>query len=258
MSKRLTYAVGDIHGHLSMLEDAHAKIAADRDAQGGGDAKVIHIGDLCDRGPDTKGVFEFLLDGIARGEDWLVIRGNHDQMFLDMLDGGDGTNARLGKDLTWLHEQLGGRDTLASYGVKKSRFESDQKYCRRARKAVPESHAKFLREMPLWYRQEGRIFVHAGIRPGFPLDAQDEDDLLWIRDDFLWHFGDHEALIVHGHTPVEDPIHYGNRINIDTGAGWGNPLVPVVFDNGECYALRHDGREHLKAPSQRPKAIIRR
>lgn len=258
MSERLIYAVGDVHGQLEMLAIAHSLIAADREAHGGRDAKVIHIGDLCDRGPDTKGVIQFLLDGIARGEDWMVIRGNHDQMFLDMLNGGDGSNRRLGKSLTWQDERLGGRETLASYGVKKSRFESDQKYLRRARKAVPQAHAQFLRDTPLWHRIDGKIFVHAGIRPGFPMDAQDEEDLLWIRDDFLWHFNDHEALIVHGHTPVEDPIHYGNRINIDTGAGWGNALIPVVFDGGECYALRPDGREHLKAPSQRPQAIMRR
>ena len=86
------------------------------------------------------------------------------------------------------------------------------------------------------------IFVHAGIRPGFPIEAQDAEDLMWIRDEFLWQLNDHEALIVHGHTPVEAPTHYGNRVNIDTGAGWGRALVPVVFEGGVCHALMMEER----------------
>jgi len=254
----MIYAVGDIHGHLDQLEAAHARIAEDRAREGAGASAVVHIGDLCDRGPDTKRVIQFLIDGIAGGEDWTVLRGNHDQMFLDFLEGGDGSHPRLGKSLTWQNHQLGGKETLASYASKKSMLESADKFHRRLRKAVPDSHKDFLKRLPYWHKAEGMIFVHAGIRPGFPLEAQDEEDLLWIRDDFLWHFGDHEALIVHGHTPIEEPMHYGNRVNIDTGAGWGNDVVPVVFDGGECYALRADGRHHVKAPAQRPKAIMRR
>ncbi|MBT8408594.1 MAG: metallophosphoesterase, partial [Alphaproteobacteria bacterium] len=245
-------------GHLDQLKAAHARIGEDRAAYGAGPATVIHIGDVCDRGPDTKGVIQFLLDGMAEGEDWLVIRGNHDQMFLDFLSGGDGTNARLGRGVTWQHHQMGGRATLASYGAKKSMLESDDKFRRRARKAIPSAHAEFLADLPYWYRAEDMIFVHAGIRPGFPLEAQDEADLLWIRDDFLWHLADHEALIVHGHTPVDEPTHYGNRVNIDTGAGWGNALIPVVFDDGKCFALRAEGRELLKVPRHRPKTVLRR
>ena len=148
---------------------------------------------------------------------------------------------------------MGGRATLASYGVRKSMIESTDKFARRAQAAVPVEHLEFLKNLPLWIRAEGMIFVHAGIRPGFPIEAQDEEDLLWIRDEFLWHLGDHEALIVHGHTPVDEPTHYGNRVNIDTGAGWGNPLIPVVFDGGTCFALRDGGREQLSVPKHRPK-----
>lgn len=254
----MIYAIGDIHGHLELLEGAHALIARDQEEHGIANSTVIHIGDLCDRGPDTKGVIQFVLDGIARGEDWLVLRGNHDRMFLDFVSGGDGSNPRLGRSITWQHHQMGGKATLASYGANKSLLESDAKFQRRARNAVPAAHAEFLANLPLWYRTEEMIFVHAGIRPGFPMDAQDEDDLLWIRDDFLWHLGDHEALIVHGHTPVDEPTHYGNRVNIDTGAGWGNPLIPVVFDDGQCFALQAEGRELMKAPRHRPKTVLRR
>ncbi|MEM6384893.1 MAG: metallophosphoesterase [Pseudomonadota bacterium] len=250
----MIYAVGDIHGHLDKLQSAHALIAADMVACGR-NATIIHVGDLCDRGPDTNKVLDYLIGGIEAGEDWLVLKGNHDQMLLDFAEGGDGTNPKLRAGMTWLHSMLGGMATLASYGAKKKPFESKAAFVRRAQGCVPQAHVDFLKNLPVWLRAEGMVFVHAGIRPGFPLDAQDEDDLLWIRDEFLWHAGDHEALIVHGHTPVDEPTHYGNRVNVDTGAGWGNPLIPVVFDNGECSALTDAGRIPLSVPKHWPKSV---
>lgn len=254
----MIYAVGDIHGHFEKLQTAHALIEADKRAHPSDKATVVHIGDLCDRGPETSKVIQHLIDGLTRGEDWQVLKGNHDQMFLDFIDGGDGTNPRLRTGVNWLSATLGGKATLASYGLKKSLLESGEAFMRRARASVPAEHISFLKGLPLWLRIEGKIFVHAGIRPGFPLEAQDEMDLLWIRDEFLWHFGDHEALVVHGHTPVEEPTHYGNRVNVDTGAGWGNPLVPVVFDGDRCFSLRAAGREEIKIPKMRPKPVMRR
>ncbi len=244
----MIYAVGDIHGHLDKLKASHARIAEDRARAGGLPGPVIHIGDLCDRGPDTKGVVQYLIDGIERGEDWLVLRGNHDQMFSDFLESGTGTHPRLRGGLTWFHRTMGGSATLESYGIKRKLLERDAAFGKRACAKVPGAHRAFLTGLPLWHREGELIFVHAGIRPGFPMDAQDEDDLMWIRDDFLWHLNDHEALIVHGHTPVDEPTHYGNRVNIDTGAGWGGALTPVVFDGGEVFALGDDGREKLKVP----------
>ncbi len=254
----MIYAVGDIHGHLDKLRSAHALIEADMTAHKVDRATTIHVGDLCDRGPDSNKVIDFLIDGIADGRDWLVLKGNHDQMLLDFVAGGDGSNPRLKSGTTWLHNVMGGKATLASYGLKKSMLESSDAFVRRARAGVPKKHIEFLSGLPVWLRADGMIFVHAGIRPGFPIEAQNENDLLWIRDDFLWHLGDHEALIVHGHTPVDEPTHYGNRVNIDTGAGWGNPLVPVVFDNGICFALTTEGRVELSVPKHRPKPVLRR
>lgn len=254
----MIYAIGDIHGHLDKLHAAHALIAADMAAHDVTKATTIHVGDLCDRGPATSKVIQYLIEGIAAGHDWLVLKGNHDQLLLDFVAGGDGSSPQLKSGLTWLHAVMGGKATLASYGMKKSLLETQDAFIRRARAAVPEEHVAFLESLPVWLRAEGMIFVHAGIRPGFPIEAQDELDLLWIRDDFLWHLGDHEALVVHGHTPVDDPTHYGNRVNIDTGAGWGNALVPVAFDEGRCFALRAEGREELSVPKHRPKTVMRR
>ncbi|MEM7718291.1 MAG: metallophosphoesterase [Pseudomonadota bacterium] len=254
----MIYAVGDIHGHLDKLKSAHSLINADLARNKRKKATIIHVGDLCDRGPDTRKVIEHLKSGMDAGHDWLVIKGNHDQMLLDFIEGGGVSNPRLKSGVNWLHSMMGGKATLASYGLKRSMLETNDAFTRRARAAIPEEHVSFLKGLPVWVRAEGMIFVHAGIRPGFPLEAQEEADLLWIRDEFLWHLGDHEALIVHGHTPVDEPTHYGNRVNIDTGAGWGNPLVPVVFDKKSCFALTDEGRVELSVPKHRPKSGRRR
>lgn len=241
------YAVGDIHGHLDKLREAHKRIGFDC-MEAGGPAPVVHVGDLVDRGPDSAGVIAFLRDGMMRGEDWVVLRGNHDQLFVDFGRGGDGTSDRLREGLTWQHEVMGGAQTLASYGATKRRLETKAAFHKRARAFVPGDHISFLEGLPLWHRAGSMIFVHAGIRPGFAMETQDDDDLMWIRDEFLWHLTDHEALIVHGHTPVEAPTHYGNRVNIDTGAGWGKELVPVVFEDGACFALTAEGRAEVPPP----------
>lgn len=253
----MIYAVGDIHGHYDKLLAAHALIEADMAAHGA-EASVIHIGDLCDRGPDTRKVIDYLMSGMSSGRDWLVLKGNHDQMLLDFVDGGSESNPKLKGGTTWLHSVMGGKATLASYGLKKSLLETKEAFVRRVRAAIPPEHISFLRGLPVWLRADGMIFVHAGIRPGFPIEAQEETDLLWIRDEFLWHLGDHEALIVHGHTPVDEPTHYGNRVNIDTGAGWGQPLVPVVLEDGQCFALRDEGRVKLSVPKHRPETVMHR
>ena len=246
MTATRIYAIGDVHGHLDKLLEAHARIARDIE-RAGGPATVVHLGDLTDRGPDSRKVIQFLLEGRARGEDWIVIKGNHDRLFTNYIRTGSATDDRLRSGLTWLSPVMGGDATLKSYGIGRRRFEKIDKLHARVVKAVPKEHVEFLESLPLWHRTSEIIFVHAGIRPGFPLEAQDEDDLLWIRDEFLWRLESHEALIVHGHTPVDAPTHYGNRVNLDCGAAWGNPLVPVVFEGAVCFALTDNGREPVEA-----------
>ena len=177
MPGRRIYAVGDIHGHLDKLTEAHRRITLDC-VDSGGPAPVVHVGDLVDRGPDSRGVIEFLKSGQERGEDWVVLRGNHDQLFVDFARGGDGTDPKLREGITWHHEVMGGDKTLASYGAKKRVLETRSVFNSRARAAIPTEHIEFLAKLPLWHRADGMIFVHAGIRPGFSMEAQDEDDLI--------------------------------------------------------------------------------
>ena len=117
------YAIGDVHGHLEQLQIAHRRIAMDA-ANGSGASPVIHIGDLTDRGPNSRGVIQFLMDGMNDGADWLVIKGNHDRFFANFIRTGAVTDARLRSGLTWLSDSMGGKDTLRSYGVKKRVLEA--------------------------------------------------------------------------------------------------------------------------------------
>lgn len=233
------YAIGDIHGQIGMLHAAHERIAADRQRTGDMDSPVVHLGDLTDRGPDSKGVIQLLIDGIARGESWLTIKGNHDRMFAEFVNDPDYHDPCLRTDLEWLHPRLGGIETLESYGVTPDTLHAE------IQRAVPDTHKRFLAEMPLMHRFGDVAFVHAGILPGVALADQTEDDLLWIRGPFHKETQPFEALIVHGHTPVDAATHYGNRINLDTGAGYGDPLTAAVFEGSDCWVLNGDGRVPL-------------
>lgn len=240
-----SYAIGDIHGQSGMLAAAHARIDADRARTGDADAPVIHLGDLVDRGPDAKGVIEMLMAGRRAGKPWIVLKGNHDRMFVEAL----ARNARdpaLRADLGYLSPAIGGRETLASYGVTGNFLAGTARLLESGRKAVPKAHLDFIDALPLFHLRGDCLFVHAGIRPGVPLEDQEEDDLLWIRDAFLLDTRDHGRLVVHGHTPVETPEHLGNRVALDTGAGFGRPLTAAVIEGRDVCVLTDTGRVPLR------------
>ncbi|MEL7105963.1 MAG: metallophosphoesterase [Pseudomonadota bacterium] len=239
-----TYAIGDIHGQLAKLVDAHRDILADRERTGDGEALVIHLGDLVDRGPDSRGVIEYLMHGIATGAPWRVIKGNHDHMFAEFVRYAP-EDPRLPSGLSWLHDRLGGAQTLASYGVAQKLLEKRASLAKRAAAAVPPAHLEFLDGLPLFHRTDDVMFVHAGVRPGVALQDQSEDDLLWIRDEFLNDTSDHGPLIAHGHTPVDAPEHHGNRVALDTGAAFGGPLTAAVFEGREVSILDGGARRPL-------------
>ncbi|MES0826886.1 metallophosphoesterase family protein [Ruegeria sp. SCP11] len=240
------YAIGDIHGQLGMLEDAIARIEQD----GGPDAKVVFIGDYTDRGAHSREVLDLLVKGQAEGKNWIFLRGNHDQMCAMFLEDYPRNDARLLVGYHWLHPRIGGTETLKSYGVEVTDKDRIYQVHAQAKQVVPQVHIDFLNGLSLFHRTEDILFVHAGIRPGVSLDEQDHDDLIWIRDEFLSHQDQHPWLVVHGHSHVSVPEHHGNRINIDTGAGYGHNLTTVVFEYGECWMLDARGRTAL-APKKR-------
>ena len=149
---------------------------------------------------------------------------------------------RLPVGLDWLHDRVGGAATLASYGVKVSSERRMWQVLEDAHNAVPQTHLDFITGLPLTMIHGRKLFVHAGILPGVQLADQSKDDLVWIREPFLSDKRDHGYLVVHGHSPVDLPEHHGNRIALDTGAGYGRALTAVVFENDVVYMLTDTGR----------------
>lgn len=241
-----SYAIGDIHGHIDLLRHTHDLIARDRAATGDPDAPVIHLGDLVDRGPDCRAVVQYLMDGTARGENWVTLKGNHDRLFTRFLRDPHEPEPGLRPDLSWLHPRIGGAATLASYGVKNAMDRPLAPVHADAVTAVPQSHRDFLQACPVWHQRGDVVFVHAGIRPGIPMPDQQETDLVWIRAGFLDDSRDHGFLVVHGHTALDRATHYGNRVNIDSSAAYGGPLTAVVIEGRSVWHLTDAGRVPLQ------------
>ncbi|WP_370302073.1 metallophosphoesterase family protein [Pseudooceanicola sp.] len=235
------YAIGDIHGQLAFLEQALAWIEAD----GGPDAEIVFLGDLVDRGPESRAVIERLIAGQAAGRRWTVVKGNHDRMFSRFLSDGTLHDDQVKSGIGWLHPRLGGAATLASYGVTEAETRPFAEVLEQARQAVPATHRNFLETLPVYEERAELLFVHAGIRPGVALAEQAEDDLVWIRTGFLDDTRPHPWLVVHGHTALDVPCHHGNRVNLDGGAGYGRPIYPAVFEGREVWLLDEGGRMSL-------------
>ena len=210
---------------------------------------MVHVGDLVDRGPDSRGVIQHLLDGIGGGENWLVLKGNHDRMFSAFLADPVRGDPVLRQGLSWLHPNLGGAATLASYGVRDAAGRPASDVHAEALDLIPPAHRAFLDRLPLVHQADELLFVHAGIRPGVALRDQAEDDLVWIRAEFLDDPRDHGALVVHGHTVIDAASHYGNRVNIDSGAAFGGPLSAVAIEGREVWLLTGEGRVALPQPA---------
>lgn len=241
MTGQAIYAVGDVHGHLDKLRAAHDLIAAD----GGAGAQVVHLGDLLDRGPDSRGVVEYLMQGQAGGQPWLVIRGNHDRMLPGFLRDPLYVDSGFQSGRPWvLHPEAGAAETLESYGVTVG--DDPRRVHEEARRKVPLAHVLWLQSLPLWHLTPRALFVHAGVRPGIGLHDQTEQDLLWIRQPFLGDPCDHGVLVVHGHTALKRPRHYGNRVNLDSGAGYGRALTVARLDDAGVWVLTGDGPQLLQ------------
>jgi serine/threonine protein phosphatase 1 len=247
-----SYAIGDIHGHLDLLRAAHGRIAQDKKTHGDPNAPIVHIGDLVDRGPDSRGVIEYLAQGIAAGEPWVVLKGNHDRMFTTFLEDLHAQDPGLRDEYSYLHPRIGGAQTLASYGVVNAADRPLAPVHLEAAAAVPQAHRNFLTSRPTSFAHGGTMFVHAGVRPGVSMADQTEDDLLWIRNDFLDYRGDFPWLLVHGHTALDAAVHYGNRVNIDSSAAYGGPLTAVAIAGRNVFVLEEGGRAPLPVTPHAP------
>jgi serine/threonine protein phosphatase 1 len=224
------YAIGDVHGCNDALGAVHGAIATDLVWRPVADHRIIHVGDYTDRGPDSAGVVERLVELTAREPRVLCLRGNHDQKLLDFL-----ANPAEAAPAFF---SFGGKTTLKSYQVG-GRGQNYDGLGRQLAQKMPAAHRAFLAGLPYSVRFGDYFFCHAGIRPGVALEAQTADDLMWIRDEFLGDTRDYGVVVVHGHTVTEtrQPEIKPNRIDIDTGAVFGGPLTCLVLEGSEMRFL---------------------
>ena len=222
------YAIGDIHGRADLLADLHRMISDDAAAHGAERRLIaIHLGDYVDRGSQSADVIDMLSGPVLPGFECVFLKGNHEELMLDYLDGDDGK--------PWFHN--GGDATAESYGVAplKDDLWGDGETDTRAalHHMIPGSHIGFLNRLELTVRFGDYLFVHAGIDPARPLDRQRRHDLLWMREPFLDATEDIGAVVVHGHTITRAVDFQPNRIGIDTGACYSGVLTALVLQDAE-------------------------
>lgn len=224
------YAVGDVHGRADLLDRVLSRIDAHVAARPATRPVHVFVGDYIDRGPASREVLELLLN-CEQGREMVFIKGNHENSLLDFLQ-----DPSVFQD--W--SRMGGIETLMSYGLKPT-INADpttQKELAAAlSSALPTAHRHFLDRLVPSFTCGGFFFTHAGVRPGIPLLEQRDEDLMWIRDDFLLHEEDFGKIVVHGHTPVRELDIRSNRINIDTGAYATGRLTCLIIEGDKFEPL---------------------
>ena len=219
------YAVGDVHGCLDLLHALEAEIVRDA-ARIPGDKLIVMLGDYIDRGPASAQVIDHLIAPPPEGFERICLAGNHETAMLDFLEG------RLER-ADWV--RLGGDATLLSYGIDHARLQHLGNTARddaMIRASVPDDHRAFLRGLPVLVESARYVFVHAGIWPDQPIDAQSDRDLTTMRGKFYAKANQLDRFVVHGHTPITTPKLEGKRLDIDTGAYFSGRLTAVRIWRG--------------------------
>ncbi len=200
MNNERTFIIGDIHGCLDMLKRMMEKISWQPDKD-----HLIFLGDYIDRGENPKGVVDYILSLQKRSSRIECLLGNHEAIFLDYLAGRD-------KRLFLIN---GGYNTLESYNTDREGPDS----------LIPEDHLAFYESLKTYCELENYYVVHAGFKPGIPIPEQNREDMVWIRDPFIFSSHNFGKRIVFGHTPFSEPLVLANKIGLDTGAVYGNKLT---------------------------------
>lgn len=225
------YAVGDVHGRLDLLEQLLAKIEADTERRPALKTSLIFVGDLIDRGPDSRGVVERLRTYRHHRIRPYFLAGNHEEVLLRLLAG------ERGILMSWL--QFGGAECLKSYGFNAAELagRSESSGLQLVKEAIPQSHSNFIGGFADTLAFGDYLFVHAGIRPGVDMSLQSQSDLRWIRSPFLEDETDHGVVVVHGHTISSEIVERPNRIGIDTGAYRTNVLTALAIEGDARWVL---------------------
>ena len=213
MKNHRTLIIGDVHGCLGMLQRLMEKIQWRPDMD-----RLIFLGDYVDRGEDSRGVIEYVREIAGAGERVDCLMGNHERILLDFIEGRDLSTFFLN----------GGTSTLNSYRACRRGFDSA---------LIPEEHIDFLRSLKPWIELDDYYVIHAGMRPGVELENQSQEDLLWIRDPFIFSTYPFRKKIIFGHTPFSRPLVMENKIGLDTGAVYGNMLTCLELPSLNFYSV---------------------
>jgi serine/threonine protein phosphatase 1 len=195
------FIIGDIHGCLEMLKSLMDGLDWDPDRDG-----LIFLGDYIDRGEDPKGVVDLILEISGEGRSVQCLMGNHEDLFLEFLEGADPANFILN----------GGINTMESYHMDDGPGRADM---------IPSDHYTFMKNLQPMIELDDYYVVHAGFRPEIGIEGQTLQDLLWIREPFIYSSHDFGKKVIFGHTPFYDPLIMENKIGLDTGAVYGNRLT---------------------------------
>jgi serine/threonine protein phosphatase 1 len=222
------YAIGDLHGHREPLARMIDLIEEDMRGRDIRHVKIVFLGDYVDRGPDSAGLLDDLIALQERklGCEYVFLKGNHENGMLGFM------HDPQGRRRDWV--EWGGVETLQSYGIDVDRTMPLDKQLEslsvRLRAVIPQRHVDFLSGLRLYHICGDYLCVHAGIRPGVPLEQQEERDLTFIRGEFLNDDSLHPWRVVHGHTITGTPEILPNRINVDTGLYKNGVLSCAVIE----------------------------
>ncbi len=225
------YAIGDIHGCDDLFQALIEQIAADDNQRPPAAMSIILLGDLVDRGPSSRQVIDRAIALKSLWPDVRLIIGNHEDVLLKAL-GGDPKTMRY-------FVRIGGGPTIHSYGLSGADYDrlTFDELADQFPRLVPADHVAFLSGGEDRIVIGDYLFVHAGVRPGVPIDQQSTGDLRWIRDEFLEDRRDHGKIVVHGHTIYDEVQERPNRIGIDTGAYATGRLTALGLEGEERWFL---------------------
>jgi serine/threonine protein phosphatase 1 len=224
------YAIGDIHGRLDLLDELLSRIEADRAAHPTSRAIHVFLGDYIDRGSSSRETIDRLI-GLREARECVFLKGNHELIALKCLSD---------RSLFDQWMRLGGVETLVSYGVPAGQLAGGRPIVELQaafHHALPQAHLRFFRDLQPSFTCGDFFFAHAGVRPGVELSRQIENDLLWIRDEFLSSTEDFGKIVVHGHTPTREIEVGPNRINIDTGAFATGRLSCLAIEDSSLWVI---------------------
>lgn len=228
------YAIGDVHGYVDVLARLHGSIEKDIASRPVEKVMIIHLGDYIDRGPDSKGTIDFLIERATADNkiERINLMGNHEKAMLQFIEDPHGVR----KD--WV--MWGGIEAMQSYGVEYHDTKSLEELSRELKEAVPKEHLYFLENLKLMHIEDDYLFVHAGIHPHKKLEEQDFNDLTYHREPFMSHEEYHSHFVVHGHTVSRqgDVDHKHNRLNLDSGLYNGGPLSCAVIEYKDIRILQ--------------------